>query len=254
MKNQRKIKFQDFMEYSKTLLFPAHCSVCDKKLLSPGSLLFCSECMEGINFVGDSICRVCGIELATNTGSKHLCGICLLNPPTYDLARSVVRYNSTVQRLLAKLKYYGDTTVIPALKTIAEPFDLGPFMDCDFVIPVPLHPARLRNRGINQSVLLAKIFFLKRTNLEVRTKVLVRRVNTIPQTNLDGTNRRINLKGAFAMYKGASVRGASVCLVDDVFTTGTTVAECSKVLCGNGAKVVMVLSLARAGYSLGGNV
>ncbi len=250
----KKVNFKEFMKSGAEILFPARCSVCETKLIASQSTLFCNECWADIVFLRDGICRVCGGELAGNSGCEHLCGICLKDPPPYDFARSVVGYNKPIQRLLSQLKYNGDTTVVPAIRDIAGAFELGLYLDCNFVVPVPLYPARLRSRGINQSVLLAKIFFKKGMGLDVRVDLLVRKRATVPQTILDGTKRRVNLRGAFAMNNGVSVRRASVCLVDDVITTGTTVRECSNVLRENGAKNVLVLSLARAGYGRGTGV
>jgi len=129
------------------------------------------------------------------------------------------------------------------LTSFADPdFSFRPY---DRVIPVPLHPSRLRQRGYNQSLLLAR---------EVSQKYLIpldftslRRVRpTPPQTQLSGAERRKNIRGAFAVQNPEPLAKASILLIDDVFTTGATVEECSKILLRAGAKRVDVLTLARA--------
>lgn len=112
----------------------------------------------------------------------------------------------------------------------------------DVIIPVPLHIKRLRERGFNQSLLLARAVGRK-NNIPVNPFGLKRIRWTEPQVNLSGKERKINVKGAFEFH--GDVKGKTVLLIDDVYTTGATVAECSKVLKKGGAKGVCVLTLAR---------
>lgn len=114
----------------------------------------------------------------------------------------------------------------------------------DLIVPVPLHPQRLKERGLNQSVALARLFFPGSLR-HLHPDVLVRKRNTPAQTSLNGLARRKNLRGAFAVAENALVQGRTVCLVDDVYTTGTTVSECSRTLLQAGAREVVVLTLAR---------
>jgi ComF family protein len=109
---------------------------------------------------------------------------------------------------------------------------------------VPLHRSRLRSRGLNQSLVLARRFFAAERD-KIVVDLLVRLKKTIPQTGLDGIQRRRNLKGAFAVARPEEVRGRTVLVVDDVFTTGTTLAECSRTLKAAGAAQVHVWTVAR---------
>lgn len=146
--------------------------------------------------------------------------------------------------LLHRLKYSADTSILPALKTVVAPcarvFDIS----CDFVVPVPLHKKRIRRRGLNQAVKLAELLFSEKQ--ECITPGLLKRIReTDPQTGLNGVQRRKNLRGAFMFCDRYEVRGKSICLVDDVYTTGTTLNECSKVLRRAGAANIYVLTVAR---------
>ncbi|MBI5556992.1 MAG: ComF family protein [Deltaproteobacteria bacterium] len=114
----------------------------------------------------------------------------------------------------------------------------------DRIIPVPLHMNRLRQRGFNQSLLLARAFFPDQRNKIIKT-ALRRQRDTIAQTGLTGLSRRKNLRDAFVVEKKDDVSGKKILLIDDVFTTGTTVNECARVLKQAGAERVDVLTLAR---------
>jgi ComF family protein len=160
------------------------------------------------------------------------------------IARSVVRYESQVQQMVHKLKYGRELSVIPGLVELIRHYDMDEFADIDCVVVVPLHLLRLRRRGLNQALVLARLFFADRLTL-IRPDWLIRTRNTVPQTELGRRARRKNLKGAFQVRAKVDFQGAGVCLVDDVFTTGTTVRECSRVLMNSGASYVKVLTLAR---------
>ena len=114
----------------------------------------------------------------------------------------------------------------------------------DIIMPVPLHPERLRLRGFNQSLVLARIFY-KEQNKKIDCHNLVRIRNTRAQIKLKGDERRKNLNNAFSLIRPEQVREKKIVIIDDVFTTGTTVEECSRILRQAGAAEVQVLTLAR---------
>ncbi len=119
------------------------------------------------------------------------------------------------------------------------------FTTPDLIFPVPLHKSRLRQRGFNQALLLAGSSFPQWRNRIIADGLLRIRA-TAPQTSLDGAGRRKNLKGAFALKDPDMARGKIILLVDDVFTTGSTVCECSRILQAGGAGRVEVFTLARS--------
>lgn len=158
----------------------------------------------------------------------------------FSWARGVLIYSDASAKAIHRFKYNKDTTFSRALGSIISGYpDLEGF---DAIIPVPLHIDRLRERGFNQSLLLARAVG-KRHRIPVDPFVLKRTRWTEPQVNLSGKERKINVKGAFEVQ--GDVRGRSILLIDDVYTTGATVGECSKVLRKGGAKEVCVLTLAR---------
>jgi len=115
----------------------------------------------------------------------------------------------------------------------------------EVIVPVPLHPTRLRERGFNQSLLLARSFFPKLRD-RIAPHLLLRTRPTIPQSILSGPARRKNLQGAFAVPDGDSLRGRHVLLVDDVMTTGSTIGQCTRVLRRAGCRRIEVFVLAMA--------
>ncbi len=160
------------------------------------------------------------------------------------MARSVTLYAPPVSNLIHSLKYRTDRTVLSALSHLVARFDFTAFAACDLITPVPLFPKRLRKRGLNQALLLARLFFPENRDA-IYTEVLVRVRDTVPQTRLDAASRRKNLRAAFEVPEGNDLAGKRVCVVDDVFTTGTTLRECARTLLGAGAEEVRAVTMAR---------
>jgi ComF family protein len=146
--------------------------------------------------------------------------------------------------LVQRLKYAGDTSVGYGISAVIQNVDLSEFADCDWIIPVPLHVERHRSRGLNQATFLAGLFFPSKIPL-IRPDWLYRTRNTVAQTRLGGMLRRKNLENAFGVRPGNHLEGSLVCLVDDVYTTGTTARACAAALIRHGARGGKVLTLAR---------
>lgn len=231
------------------LFFPARCACCGVRILKSKNPYICPKCSSKIeSLVPWQICACCGapqlIKARYVDEQHHLCGECLRHPPAYSLARSLFFHKEPLKTLVHDLKYRQTSTALAAIKTLL-PVSLADFSDCDLILPVPLHEQRLRQRGFNQSLLLAKAIFSHRS-IEIRSDLLKRVRNTAPQTTMSGVERRQNLSKAFSVNGGASFFNRRVCLVDDVFTTGSTVNECSLILSSCGAKNIKILTLSRS--------
>ena len=157
----------------------------------------------------------------------------------FGWARGVLVYDDATAKAIHRFKYGHDTTYSRPLGSMMADYTLEGF---DLIIPVPLHIKRLRERGFNQSLLLANAIG-KRQGIPVDPYILKRTRWTEPQVNLTGLERKVNVKGAFEVC--GDVRGKRILIVDDVYTTGATVSECSKALKRSGAKEVCVLTLSR---------
>jgi len=228
----------------KDLLFPCRCLACDKPLGRYRLPLLCNTCCSLLSPVVSPLCTCCGKPFPS--GEDHLCGECLGDSFSFDCARSIFLYQEPVSSLLVQFKFAGKLTGVVTLAELAKQAGgENLFKEPDLVLPVPLHIKRLRSRGFNQSLLLSRSCF-PRWQGKIRTDLLLRHQPTIPQTSLSGKARRNNLKGAFSIHRPEKIAGRNVLLVDDVFTTGSTLHECAKTLAEAGAARIETFTLARA--------
>ena len=233
-----------FLKALLDLLLPSFCLACEKPLGPSPELLFCQECQERLHCITSPLCPCCGRVYLKATGGDHHCGACLATPRHFSRARAIFLYEEPVKEVLHRFKYQGKTACLPTFSRFARNLPhLTEMEGVDWIVPVPLHPTRLRERGFNQALLLARAFFPK--DRRVTASLLIRSRPTEPQTNFNGTARRTNLKNAFAALTPHRLAGKNILLIDDVFTTGTTVNECAWVLKKAGAAEVRVLTLAR---------
>lgn len=224
------------------LLFPPHCIICGVGITSEDQI--CLKCKNTIPFIESSVCSCCGVVFPVNVGTNHFCGRCIKKKPSYQEVLAFTQYEEPIVTVLHRLKYAGDTSGLVVIRYCIRENQIQHFEDIDVVIPVPLHLKRLRKRGFNQALLLAREFFYKR-NAIIQSDILQRVRNTDSQTFLSREDRRKNLRKAFVVERQERVRGKRVCLVDDVFTTGATIEECSKTLVKAGASEVVALVFAR---------
>jgi len=226
------------------LLLPSFCLACEKPLGPAPELLFCPDCLAGIHCITSPLCPCCGRVYLKAAGGDHHCGPCLAKPRHFSRARAVFLYEEPVKEVIHRFKYQGKTACLPSFARFARNLPhLAEMEGVDWIVPVPLHPSRLRERGFNQALLLARAFFPK--DRRVAPGLLIRLRPTEPQTSFNGAARRTNLKNAFGVAQPQLLTGKKILLIDDVFTTGTTVNECARVLKKGGAAEVMVLTLAR---------
>lgn len=245
------------------LVFPPVCLVC-RDPLSENERHICPDCRERISRIDSPLCTQCGRPFFTTDGRDHLCGGCIASPPPFDVARSLGVYGDALLVLIQLFKYHRRfhlAATLVRLMTDAPYPGLNPF-EFDVIVPVPLHKKRLRERGYNQSLLLARGLGEK-WGVPVDGRGLLRTRWTEPQVNLTPGEREKNVRGAFAVREkkgsgrlgavcgfmrrsgGSPYEDASVLLVDDVYTTGATVRECARVLSRAGARRVGVLTTAR---------
>ncbi len=229
---------------ARDLLFPSFCLGCGRQLPSGRLPLLCPSCRACLVFSASPRCTCCGLPFAS--GDDHLCGDCLQGRYGFDLACFALHYRGPVPRLVQDLKFQGLTTPLATMGRLAEIAGVsGRLAGPDLVLPVPLHPSRLRSRGFNQALLLARACF-PGWRERIDPGLLVRRRPTVPQTGLTGASRRRNLRGAFAVRGKERLQGRRILLVDDVFTTGSTVRECVAVLRRAGAARIEVFTFSRS--------
>ena len=232
-------------------VYPKRCIACGRLMPMPEHRdsarirpWFCEECSQDVNMVVPPFCIQCGRVFESRAGPKHLCKKCMDKKNKFTKARATAIYEGSVKRAILNYKYRRNAALArPLGALLKEAYDnYYGNNETDFIIPVPLHIRRLRWRKFNQAWLLIDKW--KAPDFPtLLPDVLVRKRWTRPQAGLDNKERAKNIKGAFAINH--DVKGKSILLVDDVFTTGATVNECSKVLLAGGAKQVDILTLAR---------
>ena len=229
------------------MVFPMNCRTCDQALEEDPVPFFCQRCWNDITPIRSPSCPRCAQPFpspyALTHSPAHLCGPCRKHPPAYHRVWTPYAYQAPLKEAIGLLKYRGKTQLAPALAGLITQTHPAP-TDVDVLIAVPLHPDRLREREYNQALLLA-YYLGKQWNLPVLTDVLRRTKPTTPQTSLTRRERLKNLRRCFAVATPSPVEGKTTLLVDDVFTTGTTVNECAKALRKAGAEAVYVQTLAR---------
>jgi ComF family protein len=225
---------------------PSQCYCCER-FLQEGRQGLCSDCLSAIHWIAPPFCTRCGIPFVSQEARSHLCGICSEKHRYFTIARALGFYEGPLREAIHRWKYEGKTYLTPLFgewmtKAYSTYWEVNLF---DLLIPVPLHPQRLRERGFNQALLLVKELSC-RIGIPYRKRILEKRKPTVPQVNLSGLEREKGVKGVFRLSEEAAVDGKTVLLVDDVYTTGATVNECAKVLLAGGADRVDVFTLAHA--------
>ena len=226
----------------QSLLFPAHCRLCAVRAGSTVPL--CPACTADLPWL-ESTCRQCGCALPAGN-DPPLCGACQQRPPHFDATMALLQYRPPVDYLVQRLKFSGELAIAPLLSGLLAPR----LRACqgklpDLVVPVPLHPARLRERGFNQATEIARLLG-NELQLPVNYRLCKRTRNTDAQSLLPVKVRHWNVRNAFTLTGELAVR--HVTIVDDVMTTGHTVNELARVLKCAGAERVEVWVIARAGH------
>ncbi len=226
------------------LLLPSPCNLCGERLNHAGRLPVCANCLNSIApLPPESSCSRCG-----KASEERLCAFCRVHPPAYDSAASWTLYDGAARSVLHLYKY---RRVLSAGAWFAA--RLAPMLPAaaEVLVPVPLAIGRQRERGFNQSELLA-LRLARLAHLPCDTAALARRRETWPQAGLSREERERNVNGAFRVPEPRRVAGRSILLIDDVLTTGATAQACARVLKATGASAVHLLTISRADLDFAG--
>lgn len=231
------------------VVFPRRCLTCEAVIPDRPNTFICIECAGRVELVEEPFCAVCGRPFWTFGGSfvspEALCGLCRTQPPSFVKARAVGLYRGYLKELILRMKYRPAAKGAYALAGLLADAYPGLFggLEPDAVVPVPLHTGRFLEREFDQAHLMAAEL-TRATGWPLR-RWLWRTRDTPRQSRLSRAGRRLNVRGAFAASRRASLGGRTVLLVDDVMTTGATVREAARVLAKAGAKSVVVYTAAR---------
>jgi competence protein ComFC len=235
------------LKLAELIFFPSECELCSRLLELPDERVVCQSCLNGLMPHRTSYCLSCG-RFFDDSGEPHFCRQCVIQRPVFAVHRSCGQYAGGIKDCIILFKYRGFRVLGKALaefalKALGEEEVL--WWGLDGIIPVPLFPEKERLRGFNQASVVAKEM-AKRKNIVFLENRLVKVKNTPPQTSLEAADRQKNLRGAFAVLNLDGIKGKRILLVDDVFTTGSTLQECSFVLMKAGALEVRALTIAQA--------
>lgn len=238
----------------KNVVFPIFCHVCDARLLTDDNGYFCPTCWELSPKIARPYCSVCGrphpVAAGYSLETVYPCGACLAAKAAerpYRCIRGAVVYDGAVAEAVKLLKFHRKTRLARPLAELMKTFAQQelPCDDYDCLVPVPLHKVRERERGFNQSRLLAQELLEVFPDARVDESLWRIRPTRVQSLLHDDKARRANVRGAFAV-RGDGLAGATVLLIDDVITTGGTIGECAAALTRAGAKTVDVFAAALA--------
>ena len=228
------------LKQARRWLWPRSCLLCQARAAAGKDL--CAACDRSLPRV-QAACPCCGAPGAV-VGTTALCGECQKHPPAYDGTRAVFRYATPVDRLIQHLKYHGRLELSRVLGGyLAEHMPILDDPLPDVIVPVPLHVSRLRERGYNQALEMARnVAGQLRVPLDRHGTQRIR--PTAPQTELPRDQRRKNMRDAFTASQAFA--GQRIAIVDDVMTSGHTVNALAECLRRSGAREVRVWVVARA--------
>jgi ComF family protein len=226
------------------LLYPPTCIGCGGATAEPHGL--CARCWSRLSLIERPFCERLGTPFAVDLGMPLLSPAAIADPPVFDRARAVARYDDTAQALVHRLKYGDRIELARALGAAMARAGAELTRDADVLVPVPLHRGRLWRRRFNQAMALASVVS-KASGVPADPFLLARVKRTRPQVGLTRAQRSDNLQGAFRVPAEARGRlhGRRALLVDDVLTTGATANAASRALLGGGASAVDFLAFAR---------
>ncbi len=215
------------------LLFPPVCGGCGKV----GSH-WCVECQQRVQILNGTVCEICGLPQDTD----GICNTCRAERPHFRALRAWTVFEDPVRKALHKLKYYRNFSLGDALAVQISDFAKGLNWHADMLLPIPLGRQRMKERGYNQSAMIAKPLAMA-LNIEFAPQALARRKETRSQVGLSKQERHKNMLGAF---HATGVSGKTILVLDDVSTTGSTLSSSAEALLLAGAKDVYALTVARA--------
>ena len=224
------------------LLFPRRCPVCGE-IVEPYGEKICPECVRALSPVREPCCKKCGKEISDRQG--EYCPDCMRRPKTFDSGASLLNYNEAARWSMASIKYKNRREYLDfyAQAMNMRFFWFSSARGLSRLHRFPIHSSRRRERGFNQAEELAERLS-DYWGLPVDTKLLVRKKKTLPQRDLGPSQRLKNLQEAFALHPSVSDKiPKSVIIIDDIYTTGSTVEACSRILKKAGVKRIYFLAI-----------
>lgn len=228
-------------------ILPPRCIVTGEIVDSQG--MIAPKAWGSLNFIADPQCHRCGFPFDFDDGAAkegNVCAACHKDPPIFNYVRSALVYDDASRNVILGFKHGDQTHSVPSFMPWMLRAGEEILAQSDYLVPVPLHRWRILRRRYNQSGLMAQ-YLSKETGIPVFLDLIERHKATVVQGHLRINERQKNVRNAFMIldkYK-EKIKNKHICLIDDVFTTGATVNECTKILLKSGAASVNILTLAR---------
>ena len=228
------------------IVYPASCVLCRIPLILEETYL-CVPCFQKIEPLKNPACFKCARPLPPY-GNHSICSPCRSERPAYDRGFALVPYQEAVRDIFHQIKFQKKIWLLKVFRKLFHRFQFSVEMkNYEAIIPVPLDSRREWERGFNQALIIARMLNrLGENNEPLIHNVLRKKKKTLPQSQLRRQERLSNLEDAFYLRKKNAVRGKRVLLVDDIFTTGSTINECAKILKAGGAERVDFFTIARS--------
>ena len=226
------------------LALPPRCVVSGDPVDEQGMLA--PSVWAGLRFIGSPQCKQCGLPFEYEVDESTLCGTCIETAPAYTTARAALAYDDGSRDIILRFKHADQMHAVRAFLPWLKSAGAGFLNEADLIVPVPLHRWRLLKRRYNQAAVMGMTLG-RDIGKPCIPDALLRTRSTPSQGHLKRDEREKNVKKAFAINERhkEAVKGKTIVLIDDVYTTGATVQECAKTLLRAGAKTVHVLTLAR---------
>lgn len=235
---------QTLIQQAVDIVLPPRCVITGDIVDKQGMIT--PQAWAQLNFIADPQCGKCGIPFDFESFEGLTCTACLDRTPPFETARAALKYDDASRDMILRFKHADQTHVVLAFIPWMEKAGAQMLAQADYLVPVPLHRWRLLSRRYNQSALIAQALS-KKTKVPTMVDGLLRIRATEVQGYKKAAERHKNVKKAFVTNpkREEAVKGKSIILIDDVYTTGATVKECAKTLMKAGAKRVDILTLAR---------
>ncbi len=242
-----KTKIKPAINKLLDIIYPPRCIACGDNVHENGTI--CAKCWGEINFISDPQCQICGFPFDFKVEGNPICAGCIDEKPKFSKARAVFLYDDASRRMITSFKYNDRIENRVAYARWMARVGAEMLADADYIIPVPIHFAKLLLRKYNQAGLLA-LEIAKISGNKVLVNALIRKKYTRKQAGLNRRLRFENISGAFKINQkyAAILKDKKILLVDDVITTGATADECAKILLKAKVAKVEVLALAKTLY------
>lgn len=236
---RKKKKMENVAKYVLDFVYPPHCPGCDQ-LLKPGQMI-CDICDENIRRVAEPVCKRCGKPLENER--QEYCIDCIRKEHRYRQGKAVFRYEGNIKQSMYRFKYAGkrEYARFYAQEAVRLYNNWIKERQIEVIIPIPMYSKKKRQRGYNQAEIFAKALG-KELEIPVETGAVKRIKNTVPQKQLNDKERKQNLKNAFQLAPNI-VNYKQILVVDDIYTTGSTMDAVAEILSSVGEKNIYYICI-----------